>query len=195
MISPKRKCVEDEDSVMVKKPELAMPFGALGDIDRSDSKSSNAINISASAVAPPGLESSPMSKDVTNLKDQVEFLYIKQKECMGALNQVALEQRDAVEKTTSMISTLDQTVRAIKNQQDGMAVSERSLRDGMKETRQVLESTASQWKKITSDIQEESSRSKQELNTMLGKRYKIFKRKRLEPDRISLTWENCSRIR
>ena len=168
MSSPNKRALTDGDSVMVHKPETTLPAGALEDIDRVDSKSSHAISISVSANAPPGLESSPISKDVTTLKDQVEFLYVKQKDCMQALNQVAIEQREAVAKTNVLISTLDQTVAAIKNQQDGMAVSERSLWDGINETRALLETSGAQWLKITNEIQGESSRSKKELHSMVG---------------------------
>ena len=98
----------------------------------------------------------------------MEFLYLEQKERAYAPNQVAVEQRDAVTKTNTLIRTMDQTVHAIKNQQDGMAVSERSFRCGVKETRQMLETSGAQWQKITHDVQGGSIRSKDELHAMVG---------------------------
>ena len=153
---------------MTPQPALTTPSGALGDVRRADSETTSAINISASSSAPPGLDSSPISKDVITLKGQVEFLYQKQQECMLALNQVAIEQRGAVSETNGLVSTLHQTVSAIKTQQDGMDVSEKSLWEGIRETRQVLETSAVQLRKTTSDIQEEAIRTKHDVASVMN---------------------------
>ena len=158
MISPKRKCVGDEDSAMIPKPELTMPVGALGDIGRSESKTSSAVNISVTA-APHGLDSSPSVKDVINLKEQVDFLYGKQKDCMMALTQIAGEQREAVSQTSLFMADMNNHVNTMKKQQDEMMMSEKTLWGEMEETRQVLESSARNSHQTTTNIQDEAVRT------------------------------------
>ena len=166
--SPKRLCVEDELDTEVKT-QLTLPPGAIEDVQRLESSTTNAINISVLSTAPPGLTASPMSNDVTVLKNQVEFLYHSQKECMNTLNQITNEQRDAMTKTNDMVSTLNLTLSAFKHHQDALTVSEKSLWSSITETRQVLERSANEFHKNTAEIKEEAARTKLEFNELWSK--------------------------
>ena len=164
-LSPKRLCIEN-DSEMIPKPEHTMPLGGFDEVQRMDSKTSNAINISVSSTAPPGLGSVPVTDDVNILKSQVEFLYKTQKECMITLNQITNDQREAVLRTNDMVSTLNLTLSAVQTNQSTLTASEKSLWGSINETRQALEKSAGQLHKNTAEIQEEAARTKQEFTEM-----------------------------
>ena len=174
MSSPRKRAIMDSEDTLIPTPENTLPIGALEDVERTDSKSSHAINISVSANAPPGLDSSPMSKDVNTLKDQVEYLYGRQKECMIALNQVVIEQKDAMSQQNVLMVTLDKAVCALKTQQDGMAISEKSIWEGIKETRNVLENSARDMNKTTTNIQQDATLTKLEFTDLLSRTTKTI---------------------